>query len=202
MVGRTPQSTVQAWFAAGARPEIAAAIESVHLEIAEAIREIGPLCLASGSCCRFEAHGHRLYASGLEVARCVAICDSEAAGVSAEDVAESVERGTCPWQDGRLCTARSGRPTGCRVYFCDPRADEVVPKLAEAAHERIRAIHDDHDVPYVYGEWRSMLADVLSARNPADSDRGKRSAMKNAGSDRSAAPRVFRHGRSLTVIPR
>ena len=156
--------TVEAWFAAGARPEVATAIESVHLEIAEAIREVGPLCLASGNCCRFEAHGHRLYASGLEVARCVRICEAEGRGITVADVASSLERGNCPWQDGRLCTARSGRPSGCRVYFCDPRANEVVPMLAERAHERIRAIHDEHDVPYVYGEWRMMLQEVLSGR--------------------------------------
>ena len=78
----SPFSVIQSWFAAAERPAIAAAIEAVHLEIAEAIREVGPICLASGNCCRFEAHGHRLYASGLEVARCVAICASEGRGLS------------------------------------------------------------------------------------------------------------------------
>ena len=157
----TPPSVVRSWFEAVGRETVATAIEAVHSEIAEAIREVGPLCLASGNCCRFEAHGHRLYASGLEVARCVAICEREGRGITTEDVASAVERGNCPWQDGRLCTARSGRPSGCRVYFCDPRANEVVPVLAERAHERIRAIHDEHGIPYVYGEWRMMLRDVL-----------------------------------------
>lgn len=163
----TPPDTVKAWFAAASRPEVGRAIESVHREIAEAIRDVGPLCLASGNCCRFEAHGHRLYASGLEVARCVRICDEEGRGITVADVAAATERGNCPWQDGRLCTARSGRPSGCRVYFCDPRAHDVVPVLAERAHDRIRAIHDEHDVPYVYGEWRMMLAEVLAGRGDA-----------------------------------
>ena len=159
----TPSSVVRSWFEAADRAEVAMAIEAVQLEIAEAIRNVGPICLASGSCCRFEAHGHRLYASGLEVARCVAICESEGRGITAEDVASALERGGCPWQDGRLCTARAGRPIGCRVYFCDPRAGEVVPRLAEQAHQRIRAIHDEHGIEYVYGEWRTMLRDVLGA---------------------------------------
>ena len=42
----------------------------------------------------------------------------------------------------------------------------VVPVLAERAHQRIRAIHDEHDIPYVYGEWRTMLQDVLNAAPP------------------------------------
>ena len=157
----SPSSVIQSWFAAAERPAIAAAIEAVHLEIAEAIREVGPICLASGNCCRCEAHGHRLYASGLEVARCVAICASEGRGITVEDVAFAVEQANCPSQDGRLCTARAGRPTGCRVYFCDPRAGEVVPQLAERAHQRIKSIHDQHGIKYVYGEWRMMLRDVL-----------------------------------------
>ncbi len=160
----TPPETVRAWFDAGVRPEVSDAIDAVHLEIADAIREVGPLCLASGNCCRFEAHGHRLYASGLEVARCVTICKDEGRGITTADVASAVERGNCPWQDGRLCTARSGRPSGCRVFFCDPRANEVVPVLAERAHQRIRTIHDQHGIPYVYGEWRTMLQEVLLGR--------------------------------------
>ena len=175
----TPPETVRAWFDAGVRPEVVEAIEAVHLEIAEAIREVGPLCLASGNCCRFEAHGHRLYASGLEVARCVRVCEEEGRGVSIEDVVTAVERGNCPWQDGRLCTARSGRPSGCRVFFCDPRANEVVPVLAERAHQRIRAIHDEHDIPYVYGEWRMMLQEVLLAAPPA----GDRPRLEDEGDE-------------------
>jgi Fe-S-cluster containining protein len=163
VVSGTPASVVRSWFEAVQRPEVATAIEAVQLEIAEAIREVGPICLASGNCCKFEAHGHRLYASGLEVARCVAICDREGRGITMEDVEEAVERGNCPWQDGRLCTARAGRPIGCRVYFCDPRAREIVPQLAERAHQRIKSIHDEHGIEYVYGEWRTMLRDVLGA---------------------------------------
>ena len=154
-------SEIEAWFAAIRRFEIRVAIAGIHEEIAEAIRELKPLCLASGNCCRFEAHGHRLYASGLEVARCVDICRTEGRGITVDQVELAVEQGNCPWQDGRLCTAREGRPTGCRVYFCDPRASDVVPELAERAHAGIKAIHDEHGIPYAYGEWRAMLRDVV-----------------------------------------
>lgn len=156
---------VDAWFAALDRPDIEREIEEIHVEIAEAVRSFGPLCLASGQCCRFEAHGHRLYASGLEVARCLSICRSEGRGITPGDVARAVEQGGCPWQVDRLCTARDGRPTGCRVYFCDPRASEVVPELAERAHARIKALHERHGIPYAYGEWRTMLETVLAGES-------------------------------------
>lgn len=152
---------IKAWFTAIEQPPIREAVAEIHQEIADAIRTLKPLCLASGNCCRFEAHGHRLYASGLEVARCVQICRAEGRGITAAQVEAAVELGNCPWQDGRLCTAREGRPTGCRVYFCDPRAAEVVPELAERAHAGIKSIHEDHEIPYVYGEWRAMLRDVV-----------------------------------------
>ena len=77
---------VDAWFAALDRPDIEREIEEIHLEIAEAVRSFGPLCLASGQCCRFEAHGHRLYASGLEVARCLSICRSVCMSVRLSEI--------------------------------------------------------------------------------------------------------------------
>ncbi len=155
------EERVRAWFAAAARAEVEDAIAEIHRDIAEELRRVGPLCLASGRCCRFEAHGHRLYASGLEVARCVSICRAEGRGIGTAEVEAAVAAGNCPWQQGRLCTARGGRPTGCRVYFCDPRLQDLVPELAERAHDRIRALHERIDVPYVYGEWRAMLQEVL-----------------------------------------
>lgn len=158
-------AVVRAWIEAAARPEVEAAIDAVLVMIDDAVRAMRPHCLASGNCCRFEAHGHRLYASGLEVARCIAICEREGRGIDAADIAASVERGNCPWQIERLCTAREGRPTGCRVYFCDPRASDLVPELAERAHAEIKAIHDRFGIPYEYGEWRGMLARVEIRRS-------------------------------------
>ena len=154
---------VRAWLEASARPEVEAAIEGIHREIARVVHEARPHCLASGNCCRFEAHGHRLYATGLEVARCLSICRDEGRDITRADIEAAVLEGNCPWQDGRLCIAREGRPTGCRVYFCDPRLQDLVPELAENAHREIREIHERFNVPYAYGEWRTMLREILAA---------------------------------------
>ncbi len=166
-------ASVRAWLEAAMRPEVEAAIDAILVMVDDAVRAMRPHCLASGNCCRFEAHGHRLYASGLEVARCVLICRSEGRGITTADLEAAVERGNCPWQIGRLCTAREGRPTGCRVYFCDPRASDLVPELAERAHAAVRAIHDRFEIPYEYGEWRSMLARVVGDRTPSSGSRGE-----------------------------
>lgn len=156
------ESQARLWLAAASNPGIEAAIGDIHEEVAEAVRQAGPHCLASGRCCRFDEYGHRLYATGLEAARCVRLCAEEGRPIADADVRHAIDRGRCPWQEGRLCLARGGRPVGCRVYFCDPRAEMLVPELAERAHAGIRAVHERFGVPYVYGEWRVMLQEILA----------------------------------------
>ena len=48
------------------------------------------------------------------------------------------------------------------IYFCDPRAAGWQEDLSERTLARLRALHDAHDVPYRYGEWRTMLAHFAS----------------------------------------
>ncbi len=154
-------ANVRTWLVAASRPEIETEIAAIHETIAAAVRDARPHCLASGQCCRFEAFGHRLYATGLEAARCVQLCAAEGRPIGLAEIEAAVAGGNCPWQEGRLCLARDGRPVGCRVYFCDPRAAEMVPVLAERAHAEIKAVHDRFGLPYAYGEWRAMLGMVV-----------------------------------------
>jgi hypothetical protein len=46
---------------------------------------------------------------------------------------------------------------GCRIFFCDPTSIEWQNDLYERAHKRIAALHEEHGIPYRYGEWREML---------------------------------------------
>ena len=92
---------------------------------------------------------------------CVLVCEEEGRGINRADLAAARTAGGCPWQEDRLCAARAGRPVGCRVFYCDPRASEWVPELAEWAHSAIKALHEQHGVAYAYGEWRDMLELVL-----------------------------------------
>jgi Fe-S-cluster containining protein len=62
---------VDSWLFAVARENVAAELEMIYASASAAIAERGPACWASGRCCNFDAAGHRLYTTGLEMAYCV-----------------------------------------------------------------------------------------------------------------------------------
>jgi Fe-S-cluster containining protein len=157
----------QLWLDALTRPEIAGAIQSVYADAADAIASRGPACWASGRCCNFELHGHRLYVTGLEAAHCIANLPPIAA-TRPENNPEprlrltvldaAARRGGCPFQAANLCAVHAIKPLGCRVYFCDRSAQDWQMELSERLIGRVRAIHDQFGIVYRYGEWREMLA--------------------------------------------
>src|SRR5438067_8934223 len=98
---------------------------------AEADREVaaaGPVCVASGRCCRFKEWGHVLYLSGLEADVLLA---------SAPGYGRPVSPDFCPYQHDKLCTAREPRPLGCRIYFCDPAYQEAGNAIMEDALRKL-----------------------------------------------------------------
>jgi hypothetical protein len=110
---------------------------------AEADREVaaaGPVCVASGRCCRFKEYGHVLYISNLEA-------DVLLDGAPAYE--RPVSSDFCPFQQGTLCTARAPRPLGCRVYFCDPAYQETSHAITEKYLRRLKELAEEHGV-----EWR------------------------------------------------
>ena len=54
------------------------------------------------------------------------------------------------------------RPLGCRVYFCDRSAQEWQQNLSERMLALVRTVHNEHDIEYRYGEWRSMLSRFIA----------------------------------------
>ena len=152
---------VRRWFDAARDPEIDAEVAAIHEEVAEAVRAAAPLCLASGQCCRFRENRIRLEATGIEACRCLLLTAASGRGIGHADLDQAIEAGTCPWNIDRLCVAREGRPSGCRVYYCDPRAKELVPKLQRHAMDRLQAIHVRHQLVWAFGEWREMLRGVM-----------------------------------------
>ena len=81
------------------RPELLA----IYGELDAAVAALGPVCLLSGRCCRFEEFGHTLFVSAPEAALLVADAPAPTRPLDAG--------ATCPWQDqlGR-CQARDARP--------------------------------------------------------------------------------------------
>src|SRR4051794_17177370 len=82
----------------------------------------GPVCVASGRCCRFKEYGHTLFLSNLEANVLLA---------EAPPYEQPVSSDFCPFQKGNLCTAREPRPLACRIYYCDPGYQEAGNLISE-----------------------------------------------------------------------
>lgn len=153
-MGTSEPELASLWLHAVRRPEVARALEAVYVMISDAIQARAPVCDASGRCCNFKKHGHLLYVTGLEAAYLVAHRPERH---SIHDVEEALERGDCPFLIGTLCDAHTIKPSGCRIYFCDPSAQDWQHGIYERASKMIRDLHDRFDIEYRYAEWRSLL---------------------------------------------
>lgn len=165
------QQLRQAVTDAAARPEVRQALEAVYAQLQEAIATRRPRCDASGRCCRFEAYGHRLYVTTIELAAFqhnLARLQSgggetgsdrpgRLAVLPADGGQAARDGGGCPYQVDRLCSVHAIRPFGCRVFFCDPTATEWQNDQYEHFHGRLKALHESLAVPYFYVEWRAAL---------------------------------------------
>ena len=58
--------------------------------------------------------------------------------------------GRCPWHVDGLCRLRTGRPLGCRLYFCDPAWTDEMTEVYEIFHAELRALHARHGRDYRY----------------------------------------------------
>jgi Fe-S-cluster containining protein len=134
------------------RAEFASLCEELDAEI----RRLGPVCDLSGRCCRFRDYDHTLFLSAPEAALLVA--DAPPPSRPLDDGA------TCPWQDrdGR-CTARSARPLGCRLYYCDPAYRDQGPRLAEEFTRRLKSLVDRLGLPWDYAPLHRHLREAVEA---------------------------------------
>jgi Fe-S-cluster containining protein len=124
--------------------EVLELYKAVDAEVAAA----GPVCVASGRCCRFKEHGHVLFLSNLEA-------DVLLAG--APPYEPPVTPDFCPFQKGNLCTAREPRPLGCRVYYCDPSYQETGNQISEKYIARLKALAEENGVAWRYAPLHYFL---------------------------------------------
>lgn len=153
--------------AAAGVDELSRAVGAVLAAAGEEIAGKGAVCQASGKCCKFEKYGHRLYVTGVELLHFAQVEKGRAAAeggkagvVSLPQFFAAEAQEGCPYQVEGLCTAREGRPLGCRVYFCDESARGWENELYEKYHGMLRAIHERFSVPYRYVEWRAALREL------------------------------------------
>jgi hypothetical protein len=145
-------ATVRAWLAAARDPAVVGDLLAVYQMIADQVEARAPVCEASGRCCNFVKTGHLLYVTGLEAAYM-----ATRRRVAPAEVDAARARGDCPFLLSNLCGARDYRPMGCRVYYCDPTAQDWQRDLSERAMGLIRRLHDRHGVEYRYGNWIVLL---------------------------------------------
>jgi Fe-S-cluster containining protein len=125
----------------------------LYKEVDAEVAQAGPVCVASGRCCRFKEYGHVLFVSNLEAA--VLLADAPA-----------FERPTnidfCPFQKENLCTAREPRPLGCRVYYCDPNYQETGKLISEKYLRRLKELARENNIDWNYAPLHRFLNDHAS----------------------------------------
>ena len=126
------------------RQQIMKLYEDVDREVAAA----GPVCIASGRCCRFKEYGHTLFLSNLEASVLLADAPAYEAPVTAD---------FCPFQRDNLCTARDPRPLGCRVYYCDPTYQTRAGEITEKYLARLKTLADQSGIDWRYAPLHQFL---------------------------------------------
>jgi hypothetical protein len=126
------------------RRQVLALYQDLDREVAAA----GPVCVASGRCCRFKEYGHVLFLSSLEADVLLA---------QAPPYQQPVSPDFCPFQQDNLCTAREPRPLGCRVYYCDPSYQETGNRLTEKYLNRLKELAQAHGVAWCYAPLHTFL---------------------------------------------
>jgi Fe-S-cluster containining protein len=131
---------------AEARAELRTLYDDLDAEVAK----LGPICQLSGRCCHFEEYGHTLFLSNAEVQFLLEV---------APEPSRALDQGkTCPWQNASgHCTAREGRPIGCRVYYCDPHYERRAHDISERFIAQLKELSDRHGLAWNYAPLHRHL---------------------------------------------
>ena len=121
----------------------------LYADVDREVAAAGPVCVASGRCCRFKEYGHVLFLSNLEAD--VLLRSAPPYDPSA------VTADFCPFQKGNLCTAREPRPLGCRVYYCDPAYQETAGLISETYLRRLKELAEAHGLAWRYAPLHHFL---------------------------------------------
>src|SRR6266852_4020477 len=120
----------------------------LYREVDQAVQAAGPVCVASGRCCRFKEYGHTLFLCNLE---------AEVLLAHAPPYEQPVTADFCPFQKDNLCTAREPRPLGCRIYFCDPNYQETAQRISEDSIRRLKELANEFEVDWQYAPLHTFL---------------------------------------------
>lgn len=139
---------------------------ALYAEADAAVAAAGPRCDASGRCCRFKDYGHTLFISNLE---------AEVLLAAAPPYEKPVSSDFCPFQVGKLCTAREPRPLCCRVYFCDPSYQDTGNAITEKYLSQLKQLAEELGITWRYAPLHYFLHEAegrdVQAAEPATSTR-------------------------------
>lgn len=121
----------------------------LYVEVDRQVAAAGPVCVASGRCCRFKEYGHTLFLSQIEA-------EVLLEGAPPYDPA-TVTADFCPFQVENLCTAREPRPLGCRIYYCDPAYQERMVEITEEAVRQVKQLAEEHATGWRYAPLHVFL---------------------------------------------
>ncbi|UCE61501.1 MAG: hypothetical protein JSU63_07080 [Phycisphaerales bacterium] len=138
---------VKRLFDASRRIDVIESMSDFYAECDRLIAEQPGRCVNKGECCRFGEYGHRLYVTALEV--CYYLARTSTCPQVTEDA--------CPQAYDQKCYVRDSRPLGCRIFFCDPAAQQWQGPLTEELLARLRDLHRELDVPYFYVDWMTVV---------------------------------------------
>ncbi len=146
----------------------------MYREVDRAVTAAGPICVASGKCCRFKEYGHTLYLSNLEADILLS---------NASPYEQPVSADFCPFQKENLCTAREPRPLACRIFFCDPNYQETANRLTEEYLHRLKDLARENDIEWRYAPLHQFLNH--EAHTNPKRERGPVSDVQTPGLPRS-----------------
>jgi hypothetical protein len=131
--------------------EAKAELRTLYDRLDAEVARLGPICQLSGRCCRFEEYGHTLFVSNCEVHYLLEV---------APEPSRTLDQGkTCPWQNmSGHCTARDGRPVGCRVYYCDPTYEPSAHELSERYIAELKELTNRHGLAWNYAPLHRHLS--------------------------------------------
>ncbi len=132
----------------------------LYREVDQTVAAAGPVCVASGRCCRFKEYGHVLFLSNLE---------AEVLLTAAPPYEQPVSPDFCPFQQDNLCTAREPRPLSCRIFYCDPSYQETGNQITEESLRRLQQLAQEHGVAWQYAPLHYFLNAAGPAQTPASS---------------------------------
>jgi len=119
----------------------------MYREVDRAVTAAGPICVASGKCCRFKEYGHMLYLSNLEADVLLSNAPPYEQPVSA-DSARFRRRIFAP-------PASLGR-WHAESFSGDPNYQETANRLTEEFLHRLKALALENDIEWRYAPLSSV----------------------------------------------